>query len=396
MSCLAGGTPVRGAALPCSAPATCSDQYQLGSVLSSTTSLPSTVQLARIKNRLKPVVVKRYTVDQAGRGGEDPMAYITHEVGSMKQFQHSNILTCLASFVAGLEVWLVTPLMPYGSVADLTKAHFPDGLPEAACCLVTRDLCSALHYLHSQGVVHRAVRSSHLLISDTGSAVLGGLRYCSPLHSTGESRANLYSFPLHGVTRNLSWLAPEILQQNLLGYNETSDIYSVAVTLCEMANGIVPFSEMPPTLMLLEKLRGAAPKLMDCTTMGDPPGPEEQPEVPGFPGHPADSGVGDSVGSSSYPGMPRDSGYYTRQFSPQFHDLVTLCSVLESDARPSASDLLCHPFLRQLRKSNATLLTLLHPTQPVVGEGGEYGGSEEGLVQRMGEVQVQEEWSWEL
>ena len=56
--------------------------------------------------------------------------------------------------------------MPYGSVADLIKAHFQvrsklvffsfcdtffqDGLPELACCLITRDLCSALHYLHSQ------------------------------------------------------------------------------------------------------------------------------------------------------------------------------------------------------------------------------------------------------
>ena len=105
------------------------------------------------------------------------------------------------------------------------------------------------------------------------------------MHSTGESRSNLYNFPLHGVACNLSWLAPEILQQNLLGYNETSDIYSLAVTLCEMANGIVPFSEMPPTLMLLEKLRGAAPKLMDASTMGDPPAPEEQPELPGLDKH---------------------------------------------------------------------------------------------------------------
>ena len=58
--------------------------------------------------------------------------------------------------------------------------------------------------------------------------------------------------------------------------------FSLAVTLCEMANGIVPFSEMPPTLMLLEKLRGAAPKLMDASTMGEPPAPEEQPELPGI------------------------------------------------------------------------------------------------------------------
>ena len=42
-----------------------------------------------------------------------------------------------------------------------------------------------------------------------------------------------------------------IFFQNLLGYNEKSDLYSLAVTACEMANGIVPFSEMPGTLMLV-------------------------------------------------------------------------------------------------------------------------------------------------
>lgn len=399
MSCLAGGTPVRGVTVPCMASSNDREHYQLGTVLSSPTSLPSCVQLARASNRLRPMVVKRYNVDESRRSGEqgDPMDHIRHEVAMMRQFQHPNIQTCLASFVAGLEVWLVTPLMPYGSVSDLLKAHFPDGLPELACCFITRDLCAALHYLHSQGVVHRAVRASHVLISDTGAAVLGGLRYCTPLHSTGESRSNLYSFPLHGVTGNLSWLAPEILQQNLLGYNETSDVYSLAVALCEMANGLVPFSEMPPTLMLLEKLRGAAPKLMDASTMGEPPGPEEQAELPGFPGHPADSGVGDSVGSCSNPGITGDSVYYSRQFSSQFHDIVTICSVLESDSRPSASELLAHSFIKQLRKTNSTLLTLLHPLQPLQNDSSQFQVTEEGTVQALQELTLgsNDAWSWD-
>ena len=67
-------------------------------------------------------------------------------------------------------------------------------------------------------------------------------------------------------------------------YNEKSDIYSLAVTACEMANGLVPFSEMPGTLMLLEKLRGAAPKLLDKSTFDD--------NVDDYPSQPTDANCG--------------------------------------------------------------------------------------------------------
>ena len=98
-------------------------------------------------------------------------------------------------------------------------------------------------------------------------------------------------------------------------YNEKADIYSLAVTACELANGLVPFSEMPGTLMLLEKLRGAAPKLLDQSTyemdIPDIPADDEKSRneetglVPQESGNtlsasqkPEDSGVGFSVGSS--------------------------------------------------------------------------------------------------
>jgi len=265
---------------------------------------------------------------------------------------HPNIQTCLTSFVVNQEVWLVTPLQTHGSVRDLIATHFPQGLPELACTFLARDIVNSLVYLHSQGVVHRSIRSSHILVSQSGTGLLSGFRYATDLHTSGENKPNIYSFPLHGVTFNLCWLAPEILQQNLLGYNETSDIYSLAVTLCEMVNGLVPFSDLPPTLMLLEKLRGSSPHLMDSSTMGQSPAPVLQ--------H-TDSGVGESVGA------PTDNYiYYERSFSRPFHDLVTACSSLDSSDRPSAKDLLGHPWLRQLRKTNSNLLALLQPMETII------------------------------
>lgn len=53
----------------------------------------------------------------------------------------------------------------------------------------------------------------------------------------------------------------------IVGYNEKSDIYSVGMVVCELANGAEPFAGVSTTLMLIEKVRGCSPQLLDCTTL---------------------------------------------------------------------------------------------------------------------------------
>ena len=292
-------------------------QFEFGQVISQPQSLPGCVQLASYtnakNNSARTVVVKRYNLSDIQEDA-DITSHILHEVTAMRQFEHQNILSCVTSLVRGSEVWLVTPLAEHGSVRDiLTSQVFSPGpgLPELFICLVVRDVCEGLDYLHHQGVVHRALRASHILVRG-GAALISGLRYSTSLQATGEGRPNLYSFPLHGVTANLPWLAPEILQQNLLGYNEASDIYSLAITICEMANGVVPWSDTPPTLMMVEKLRGTEPSVED-----------------------------------------------KEEYSAHLHQLVSVCCSVQQQGRPTARDVLGHPVIKQLRKTNTSLATLL-------------------------------------
>lgn len=64
---------------------------------------------------------------------------------------------------------------------------------------------------------------------------------------------------------NINWYAPELLEQNLCGYNAKTDIYGIGILCCELANGTVPFEPLSPTELLLDKLTGYIPRLLDKT-----------------------------------------------------------------------------------------------------------------------------------
>lgn len=51
------------------------------------------------------------------------------------------------------------------------------------------------------------------------------------------------------------------------------------MTICELANGVVPFYDMPETLMLTEKVRGCAPHIIDRSTFPRDPEDLDNPEI---------------------------------------------------------------------------------------------------------------------
>ena len=105
------------------------------------------------------------------------------------------------------------------------KNYFPTGFPEIIAALILRDVLSALDYLSKRGIIHRSVKASNILLNQS-RAVLTGFRQTSSLVSNGARIKSLHSLPQNAnAEKSISWMAPELLEQNLVGYSEKSDIY---------------------------------------------------------------------------------------------------------------------------------------------------------------------------
>ncbi|XP_019871083.2 STE20-related kinase adapter protein alpha isoform X2 [Aethina tumida] len=293
------------------------------------------VHLAKHLPTGRMIALKRFNMDRI----KEEAHLVEREIILTRQLQHPNIISYYLAFVHAAEVWVVSSLMAYGSCKDLLTRYFNEGLPEAAIILILKDVLEALDYIHKKGFIHRAIRASHILISASGKACLTGLRYACPIVLNGKWQKTIHSFP-SSTSSNLNWLSPELLEQNLQGYNEKSDMYSVGIVICELANGHDPFAGMCTTLMLTEKVRGFVPQLLDCLTI---------PPVDDL----------DNSGDSELSGNVRH-----RKFSEDLHDVADLCMQRESYHRPTPCQLLTHPLFKAHKKA-APLQDLLKPALPM-------------------------------
>ncbi|XP_067844157.1 STE20-related kinase adapter protein alpha isoform X2 [Heptranchias perlo] len=336
---------------------TSASHYELLSELGKSFSNLTTVNLAKHIPSGNMVVVKRTNMDTCS---EENLSSLQNELLVWQLFRHPNILPYRAVFTEGSELWVVMAFTAYGSASSLLKLYFTEGMSESLIAHIFYGVLKALDYIHRMGYIHRSVRPSHILISGEGHIYLSGLHGLCSMVTDGQRLRVVYDFPEFSASI-LPWLSPEVLQQDLHGYDAKSDIYSLGITACELARGQVPFQDMRPTQMLLQKLRGSL-CLVDLSFP-----PKELGLKNSRSG--VDSGIGESVATCSMMRTntsERSPNSMNKTFSAAFHSFVELCLQREPGNRPSASMLLAHPFFKQVKKqTRETLMNLLQPAVPL-------------------------------
>jgi serine/threonine protein kinase len=133
--------------------------------------------------------------------------------------------------------YLVMRYMPAGSVDDKIRLG---ALTPAEILNIMQQIAPALDYAHARGVLHRDLKPSNILLDDDGGAYLTDFGIARIFD--GEAKED--TITTQGIVGTPSYMSPEQAQGHTL--DGRSDIYSLGISLFEMATGRRPFENDTP------------------------------------------------------------------------------------------------------------------------------------------------------
>ncbi|KAH8339722.1 hypothetical protein KR074_003426, partial [Drosophila pseudoananassae] len=278
-------------------------------------------------NTNKSIAIKKVPLDEK----IENIDIMCKEIFNCRQFKHPNIKSILHSFIWKENLYVIYPFMCFGDCQTLLQNVFKTGFPETLIALILRDVISALIYIHSQHFVHGAIKAQNILLNSK-KAMISNFRGCRTFIKHGKIEQCLYGLTNEKETHR-NWTAPEVLHQNLYGYTEKIDIYSIGITSCEMANGFQPFKDTEPTLMYTDKIRGNMSLVLDSFRTTD------------NKGNLSDNKKGKLTSGGAK--VNNDA----RENSDDFNQFVEICINKNPIRRWNASKLMTHSFLKQCRNS---------------------------------------------
>lgn len=245
---------------------------------------------------VKQVEVPQTLSDKNSDKQKEVVDTLHSEVENMKDLDHFNIVQYLG-FEALPDVYnLFLEYVPGGSVGSALRQH--GRFEEQVIKSFTKQVLDGLAYLHSCGILHRDLKSDNLLID------LEGVCKISDFGISKKSR-NIYANDAEmSMQGTIFWMAPEVIHNVIAnakqGYSAKVDIWSLGCVVLEMFAGRRPWST--------DEAIGAMYKLGNARLA---------------------------------PPIPEDTIPYV---SEDGKDIIDKCFTVNPEQRPTAIELLEHPF----------------------------------------------------
>ncbi|KXJ19589.1 serine/threonine-protein kinase PAK 5 [Exaiptasia diaphana] len=198
------------------------------------------VCLARDRRTGRQVAVKKMDLKKQQR-----RELLFNEVVIMRDYPHPNIVEMFGSYLVGDELWVIMEYLEGGTLTDIVT-HTRLSEEQIAC--VCRSVLRALTFLHSQGVIHRDIKSDSILLTSGGNVKLSDFGFCAQVTEDMPRRKSLVGTPY--------WMAPEVIARK--AYGTEADIWSLGIMVLEMIDGEPPYFCEPP-LQAMRKLRDGEP-----------------------------------------------------------------------------------------------------------------------------------------
>jgi hypothetical protein len=216
------------------------------------------------------------------------------EVNMVIDLQHPSIVCYYGWFFEEGRLWLIMEFCDGGSLTDIMRTlHRP--LNEKELSAVMRGVLTSLKYVHSLNRIHRDIKSGNLLVTSDGLVKLCDFGVSAQLDDSLAKTGTRIGSPY--------WMAPEVILSQ--GHNTKADIWSVGITALELFSGHPPMHELPGMAAMM-KVPSAPP-----------------PEAPA-------------------------------NASDVFKAFIKAVLIKDPNVRPTAVDLLAHPFIATVGERAAT------------------------------------------
>ncbi|XP_042657244.1 serine/threonine-protein kinase 10-like isoform X2 [Tyto alba] len=187
--------------------------------------------------------------------GEEELEDYVVEIEILACCDHPNITKLLDALYWNGQLWILVEFCPGGAV-DAAILELEKGLTEEQIRVACKQLLLALQYLHGCKIIHRDVKAGNVLLTLDGDVKLADFGVSAKNSSTVQRRVSFIGTPY--------WMAPEVVQcetskESPYGYK--ADIWSLGITLIEMAEMEPPYHELNPFRVLLKIAKSQPPTL---------------------------------------------------------------------------------------------------------------------------------------